>query len=52
MDQSEPRLNGDAGSPVASDPTMWWHLCRDSKDMEATGKGEPCSWCGRTEHER
>lgn len=46
-----PRLNGDAGSPRASDRNVWWHHCRVEKDMVATGCDEPCSWCGRKEGE-
>lgn len=48
-DGAKPRLFGDAGSPRASDPDVWWHHCTAERDMIATGKGEPCSWCGRTE---
>lgn len=48
-ESARPRLFGDAGSPPSSDPTMWWHLCSHTKDMEATGKGEACSFCGREE---
>lgn len=28
---------------------MWRHLCSVEKDMVATGRGQPCSWCGREE---
>lgn len=41
------RLNGDAGSPAASDPNVWWHRCKVERDMVGTGHGEACSWCGR-----
>jgi hypothetical protein len=31
---------------------MWEHYCEEEKSMMATGKGEPCNWCGKEEDER
>ena len=33
------------------DPEMWEHYCDEEKSMMAVGKGEPCNWCGKEEHE-
>ena len=33
------------------DPEMWAHYCDEEKSMMAVGKGEPCNWCGKEEHE-
>ena len=29
------------------EPEMWEHYCDTEKTMMATGKGEPCNWCGK-----
>ena len=34
------------------EPEMWEHYCDEEKSMMATGKGEPCNWCGKEEDER
>jgi hypothetical protein len=31
------------------EPEMWEHYCDEEKSMMATGKGEPCNWCGKEE---
>ena len=31
------------------EPEMWEHYCHEEKSMMATGKGEPCNWCGKEE---
>jgi len=31
------------------EPEMWEHYCDTEKTMMATGKGEPCNWCGKEE---
>ena len=31
------------------EPEMWEHYCDKEKSMMATGKGEPCNWCGKEE---
>jgi|TARA_R100001460_G_scaffold2426_3_gene7905 DNA-directed RNA polymerase subunit RPC12/RpoP len=33
------------------EPEMWEHYCDEEKSMMAVGKGEPCNWCGKEEHE-
>ena len=33
------------------EPEMWEHYCDEEKSMMATGKGEPCNWCGKEENE-
>jgi len=33
------------------EPEMWEHYCDEEKSMMATGKGEPCNWCGKEEDE-
>ena len=33
------------------EPEMWEHYCDTEKSMMATGKGEPCNWCGKEENE-
>ena len=33
------------------DTEMWEHYCDEEKSMMAVGKGEPCNWCGKEEHE-
>jgi hypothetical protein len=30
---------------------MWEHYCDEEKSMMAVGKGEPCNWCEKEEHE-
>ena len=31
---------------------MWEHYCDEEKSMMSVGKGEPCNWCEKEEHER
>ena len=31
------------------EPEMWEHYCHEEKSMMATGKDEPCNWCGKEE---
>ena len=31
------------------EPEMWEHYWDEEKSMMATGKGEPCNWCGKEE---
>jgi len=33
------------------EPEMWEHYCHEEKSMMATGKGEPCNWCGKEEED-
>ena len=33
------------------DPEMWEHYCDEEKSMMSVGKGEPCNWCEKEEHE-
>ena len=33
------------------EPEMWEHYCDEEKSMMATGKGEPCNWCGKEEED-
>ena len=33
------------------EPEMWEHYCEEEETEMAVGKGEPCNWCGKEEHE-
>ena len=33
------------------EPKMWYHYCDEEKSMMQVGKGEPCNWCMKEEHE-